>query len=264
MRVWATSDLHIDYKENRTWLLELSDLDFANDVLIIAGDITPDLQAMRAFFRAIVPKFHKVLFVPGNHDLWLYQKDAEQSLDKFHKVLQLANEEGVQTTPFYSTALSIVPIFSWYDFSFGQPNDAIKRAWQDFKRCRWENSLEEVTNYFLSLNEAHLANDSREIISFSHFIPDAALIPNRVPPIVKALLPVFGSTKIKDQLLQLQPTMHIYGHSHLNRSIQKDNIWYLNNALGYPHEDHICRRKLLMVYDKDHVCTGIEQWPKPR
>lgn len=264
MRVWTTSDLHIDYKENRQWLLELSDLDFTDDCLIIAGDITPDMRAMQAFFHALVPKFKKVLFVPGNHDLWLYKNDATNSLEKFHQVLQLATDEGVQTTPFQSKALSIVPLFSWYDFSFGKPNDTVKRAWQDFKRCRWEASLEAVTNHFLSLNEAHLQQQSREVISFSHFIPDASLIPDRVPDIVKALLAVFGSTKIKDQLLQLRPTMHIYGHSHLNRSVLKDGIWYLNNALGYPHENHICRRELLLVYDNGQVCTGIEQWPKPR
>lgn len=261
MKVWATSDLHIDYKENWDWFFQLSQTAYKEDLLIIAGDIVHDFARIRELFQSLVPKFLKVLYVPGNHDVWLEKEERQNSLEKFHALLDLAKKEGVQTTPWVSPELSIVPIFSWYDFSFGEPSKAIRRAWIDFKACKWNMGEKKLTDYFLSLNERHLAQTSQAIISFSHFVPSAALIPDRVPPVVKSLMPVFGSSQIERQLQHLGSDLHIYGHSHLNRSVEKNGIWYLNNAFGYPHESHICRKILMPVYENGTVLKGIKQWP---
>lgn len=260
MKVWATSDVHLDYAENWQWFQGLSASDYTQDILILAGDLLPDLNKVQQFFEQLVPKFLKVLFVPGNHDLWL-KKGEKDSLQKFHQLLELAHKTGVQTSPYTSADLAIVPIFSWYDFSFGQPSVAIRRAWVDFKACQWTMQEAALTQYFLDLNVPHLEQKSKEIISFSHFVPSATLIPTKVPKVVRSLLPVFGSDKIEQQLKLLQPDLHIYGHSHLNRSVEKDGIWYLNNAFGYPHEAHICRKKLMLVYENGAVVKGIKQWP---
>ena len=264
MRVWATSDLHIDYQENFKWFLDLSAVDYTNDILIIAGDVHHDLSRVAFLFEQLVPKFHSVLFVPGNHDLWLPKETEINSLQKFHQLLELSKQLGVKVDPYVSPELAIVPLFSWYDFSFGEPSSTIKRAWRDFKRCRWDRDLDALTTYFLDLNEAHLQQNSKAIISFSHFVPSRALIPEDVPPIVESLIPVFGAERIHDQLQRLRPNLHIYGHSHLNRSVYKEGIWYLNNAFGYPQEGHICRKKLMQVYDGQRVVTGIKQWPSRR
>jgi len=261
MKVWATSDLHIDYQENFDWFLNISAKVYKEDILIIAGDIVHDLKKMQQLFENLVPKFYKVLFVPGNHDVWLMDADEKDSMKKFEAVLHLAKEEGVQTSPYVTDELSIVPIFSWYDFSFGEPSFTIKRAWRDFKACKWSMNFENLTNYFLEMNQPYLSQTSKEVISFSHFLSSASLIPDRVPPIVKSLIPVFGSQKIEDQLAILKPDLHIYGHSHLNRSLEKDGIWYLNNAFGYPQEANICRKKLMAVYENGAVVKGIKQWP---
>ena len=45
MRVFAISDLHVDYKENRRWVQRLSNCDFTDDVVIVAGDITDRADA---------------------------------------------------------------------------------------------------------------------------------------------------------------------------------------------------------------------------
>ncbi|MCH2022183.1 MAG: metallophosphoesterase [Saprospiraceae bacterium] len=249
MKVWATSDMHIDYEENLKWFLQLSDMDYQNDILIIAGDISDKISAIEKVFKKLVSKFHLVLFVPGNHDLWLEEGEVSNSMEKFNMVLELAHDKGVQTTPYHNEKLSIIPMFSWYDFSFGIPNPTIRRAWQDFKRCKWPTNLEETTNHFLKLNEKHISNQNDTIISFSHFLPSPTLIPLNVPKIVRSLLPVLGSFKLGEQVTKLKPNLHIYGHSHLNRSMYKDGISYINNAYGYPQESHISRKKLLMVYE---------------
>ena len=47
MRVFATSDLHTDYKENFLWLKELSDTAYRDDTLIVAGDVSDRLEIIR-------------------------------------------------------------------------------------------------------------------------------------------------------------------------------------------------------------------------
>ena len=47
MRLFATSDLHTDYKDNFRWLAEISDRDYRNDALIVAGDISDRLPIIR-------------------------------------------------------------------------------------------------------------------------------------------------------------------------------------------------------------------------
>ena len=40
MRVFAISDLHVDYDENDQWVAGLSTADYVDDLLILAGDVS--------------------------------------------------------------------------------------------------------------------------------------------------------------------------------------------------------------------------------
>jgi len=250
MRIWATSDLHIDYNKNKQWCYGLSNYDYTDDILIIAGDVSHEILEVAHLFRKLAKKFKQLFFVPGNHDVWLMPGERFDSLQKFHDLLAMSSDEGASTQPLVFGQVKIVPLFSWYDFSFGTPKKAIQRAWQDFKRCKWAENLEQLTQYFIALNSPHLqATGNTDIISFSHFLPSAALIPPQVPTLVKALLPVFGCRSLGEQVKQLDSAIHVYGHSHLNRKVGLDNTVYINNAYGYPHETPISRKRLFCLFD---------------
>jgi predicted phosphodiesterase len=51
---------------------------------------------------------------------------------------------------------------------------------------------------------------------------------------------------------QLNPDIHIYGHSHVNRNIEVDDICYVNNAFAYPSEENISRKKLHCVLNTNN------------
>lgn len=263
MNIWASSDLHLDYKENWEWWQELSSIDYQEDGLILAGDITHETTQLLRFFEGLLPKFKKVFFVPGNHDLWLEKHDEGDSLVKFNQLLEQLQTMGVQTTIWSNADVTVVPLYSWYDYTFGRPSTTIQRAWMDFKNCQWSMELPALTKHFLSLNTLPPKENKRPIVSFSHFMPRADLMPPNPPKVVTALMPVFGSEALGTQIATLGSTLHIYGHSHLNRSVEREGTWFLNNAFGYPHEAHICRKVLLPVYQNGQVVTGIEQWPHP-
>ncbi|GAB7342104.1 hypothetical protein MBLNU457_g0377t1 [Dothideomycetes sp. NU457] len=67
-KLYAIADLHLSYKFNREALQELEPHPF--DSLILAGDIGESPQHLRYAFSTIRPKFHKVWWVPGNHELY--------------------------------------------------------------------------------------------------------------------------------------------------------------------------------------------------
>ena len=87
MRVFALSDIHIDYDVNARWIESLSMSEYKDDVLILAGDVTDTLQLLDWCLRALAKRFRKVLFVPGNHELWVIREAGEKnSLQKFDDV----------------------------------------------------------------------------------------------------------------------------------------------------------------------------------
>jgi predicted phosphodiesterase len=239
MRVFATSDLHIDYSINARWVSSLSATDYTEDILVLAGDVADTLPLLAWGLKSLAGKFRQVLFVPGNHDIWVMREPNQQkSLDKFRTVCGVAEDCGVSMRPFHCGTLSIVPLLAWYDYSFGSPQEELHRMWLDYDACAWPESFEvgDITAFFLELNRPVLGTHNRSVISFSHFLPRIDVMPSFIPESKRILYPVLGTSRLEQHVRQLQPWMHVYGHSHVNQQVVLDGIAYLNNAFGYPSE----------------------------
>ncbi|MCP4756163.1 MAG: metallophosphoesterase [Proteobacteria bacterium] len=253
MKVYAVSDLHVDYEENAKWLGNLSESDYQDDILILAGDVSDRVQLLANAFEVLNRRFLKVLFVPGNHDLWVRRDGTGDSFDKFFRIKALAGDFDISIEPLNWGSLSLVPLFGWYDYSFAPPSNKLKNAWLDFTACRWPEDFNEsrITNYFLSLNESYLDIENRFVISFSHFVPRLDVMPSYIPAFGRDLYPVLGTWLLEKQIRKLGSQIHIYGHTHVNRQVCLDNTVYINNAFGYPHETAITQKKLRCIYDSD-------------
>jgi len=57
------------------------------------------------------------------------------------------------------------------------------------------------------------------------------------------------------QIWKIKPTRHVYGRSHVSRSIIVDVITYISNAFGYPREQRIAAKKLLCVFQDGKIHT---------
>ncbi|WP_387692404.1 metallophosphoesterase [Photorhabdus sp. RM71S] len=251
MRVFAVSDLHVDHEINLKWLKGLSNSDFKDDILILAGDITDNLNLLGKSFQILASRFNKVLFVPGNHDCWVIRDQINTSIEKFHKVIDVCSDFGVGTDVYQVENLTIVPLFSWYDFSFGKPCMQLKASWGDFFCCKWPDNylVTDIADYFLSMNIERLSTVNDLVISFSHFLPRIDIMPDFIPESIRYLYPVLGSYKLNEQLNILNPQIHIYGHSHVNWQVQLGGVQFINNAYGYPTETRITRKDLRCVYE---------------
>jgi predicted phosphodiesterase len=252
MRVFAISDLHLDYEENERWLRGLSSDDYRDDVLILAGDVSDEEPLLTLGFRWLTARFRAVQYVPGNHDLWLTggASGLATSFDKFTRVCAIAAEYGVSMVPFQEGSLSIVPLLGWYDYSFGVPEPTILARWMDFRRCKWPAGVtaDDITRHFLALNEPVVYPRAGTVISFSHFLPRIDVMPATVPAEHQLLYPVLGASALDAQVKRLASIIHVYGHSHLNRDVVLEGRRYINNAFGNPREERIAAKRLRCIY----------------
>jgi len=197
-RVFAISDLHVDYKENLEWVKNWPAGPFKKDALILAGDVTDNLQTLENCLRSLKNKFAEVAFVPGNHELWIRPKEGiRDSVAKFRRILSLCERMGVHTKPFKfqvscSEAVWVVPLHSWYstpeeDFmdTLYMTHPALKEdlrkcqaMWMDNHMCKWPtlNGLTK-SRYFAAMNDTRVNRTyDAPVITFSHMVPRRDLI----------------------------------------------------------------------------------------
>lgn len=270
-RLFAISDIHIDYKENREILWAWPEDEYQNDTLIIAGDATDDLALLERFLTTMAGKFRRLVFVPGNHELWVKRSTFSDSLDKFAAILALCQKLGVAVEPVRvgeQNSLWVVPLFSWYhtnahpeDSLYLQKKSAEDRTfdmWSDFFVTEWPAHVKtNICDHFLAMNDPHLEKAfSGPVVSVSHFLPRQELMLSTAAEreasdlTYKDMHPEFnfshvaGSKGIERQLRALGSQLHVYGHQHRNRCRRIDGVTYVSHCMGYPKE-----RRLGLVAD---------------
>ena len=264
-KIFAISDLHIDQPSNYEHVFSFSPTRYLNDTLIVAGDVTDCLDKLAKFFETITKKFHQVVFVPGNHELWLRRTPYKDSLEKFFAVLELCKKFGISTSPIKITRCKIpvwiVPLFSWYrgpddgetSLYIEKISDENKTLlWMDNRLCKWPEQADIPADFFLALNKNTVgATYDAPIISVSHFLPRRELIFGPIEMArhyadgTKIIEPhpldphpffnfsrVAGCSKIDDQIRRLSSTLHIYGHQHRNRHRHIEGVTYISHCLG--------------------------------
>ncbi len=279
MRIWILSDIHVDFIENRQRLSQLSDIDYKDDLLILAGDVTHNLKLFKNTLLTLRNKFKMLFFVPGNHDLWLRDDLFTDSLEKFHHILEFCKASDIKTNPELisngSARILIVPIFSWYHLPhqtgslyMTKPGEgAFGEMWNDSYLVKWPSEDFKPVEYFMQINKNQLQLKSADtVITFSHFLPRQEAMFSENRQLDKERMKKFdrnpkfnfsmvaGSTLIEKQLRLLGSKIHIYGHQHINRDRFIDGVRYVSHCLGYPVEQ---RLGMVQGYEQ-----GLKQiWP---
>jgi predicted phosphodiesterase len=276
IRIFSISDLHVDYKQNQDWVKNLSNQDYKNDYLIIAGDISDNPLRFTKTITTLSDKFKGLFFVPGNHDLWIRKDELKDSIEKFNLLMDICNETGVFTKSEIITKDSdsdniiIQPLLAWYTkpeegndslYLAKEGDDPTLSMWVDNRAIKWPdlNGCSNVAEYYIKMNDLKLAKTPHSVvISFSHFLPRQELIfgINGPPPKNSGFidpLPKFnfsrvaGTSQLEKQIREINSQIHIYGHQHRNRFRNIDGVFYIAHGLGYPKE-----RQWANINDKDY------------
>jgi Icc-related predicted phosphoesterase len=236
MRIFAASDLHTDFAENRRRLQQISSTSYSSDVLVVAGDIADDLRIIDWTLRMLRSQFGQVFYVPGNHELWV--RDGEHdSVEKFRRVLRLCDEIGIYTRPGRAGSNWIVPLFSWYESAYdreGEADVSSLEGWADFYFCKWPVGVGSVSEYFLNLNESRIKEYDGPVITLSHFLPRRELLPAVGKLSFKGLPLVAGAPALDRQIRALNAVTHVFGHSHIDFDRVIEGVRYIHYAFDYP------------------------------
>ncbi len=128
MKIYATSDLHLDQASNFEAFLKSLPSSRMEACLILAGDICESLEQLELVFQKLSACFEYLVWTPGNHELWLRpsaQKLGKGSEEKYDQMIELCRrykvynpEDPYLTLQIDSGYLTLVPSFLLYDYSF--------------------------------------------------------------------------------------------------------------------------------------------------
>lgn len=256
MKLYAISDLHLDHKENREALGLVPD--YPDDWLILAGDICAKLEHLKLALEVFTQKFAHVIWVPGNHELWVSQSiGIDSSVEKYEHMVALCREFGVSTPedpfPLYEGeggTHRIVPLNLLYDYSF-RPDDvefdgAIAWAMETGILCQDEHLIKPApfatksewcaqrVEYSLQrLQASHEESGEFPTVLVNHFPLRYDLVRIRRIP----RFSIWCGTKLTENWhVDHKANVVVSGHLHVRATDYKDGVRFEEVSLGYPRD----------------------------
>ncbi|MFK3983773.1 metallophosphoesterase family protein [Micromonospora sp. NPDC050397] len=254
--LFAISDLHIAYAENRE-IVERIQPTHDGDWLIVAGDVGEILADVEWALGLLAGRFEKVIWAPGNHELWTPREDPVQLRGeaRYRRLVESCRELGVVTPedeyPVWTGAdgpVAVAPLFLLYDYSFRMPGldtkaASLARAYDVGVVCTDEillhpdpyPSREAWCWARLELTERRLAAvdpDLRTVL-VNHFplVRDPTRI-LRYPEFAQWC----GTDRTADWHLRYRAEVAVYGHLHIPRTTWYDGVRFEEVSVGYPRE----------------------------
>ncbi|TMR22025.1 metallophosphoesterase [Nonomuraea zeae] len=252
----AVSDLHVAYPENRAIVQELKPA-APGDWLLIAGDVAERMADITWALRLLAARFERVVWVPGNHELWSPHGDEPdlRGVARYEHLVGVCRDLGILTPedgyPVWEGAggpVRIVPLFLLYDYTFLPPghrtkDSALAYAHSTGVVCTDEYLLhpapfpsrEAWCRARVETTERRLAelDDDMPVVFLNHY-------PLVREPTDILRYPEFaqwcGTTATRDWHRRHRTAAMIYGHLHIPRVTWYDGVRFEEVSLGYPRE----------------------------
>jgi predicted phosphodiesterase len=252
VRLLAISDLHVDHPGQADALRTLPD--HGDDWLIVAGDVADRPENVALGLRILTERFARVIWVPGNHELWSVGLGAPRGVARLEQVCDAARSAGAHTVedgwirwPGEGPPRAIVPLALLYDYTFGpegldaaatiawaaeggiRPADEILLHPDPFpSRASWCAARVDAAEALLATVPA----DHRTIL-VNHWTlrPDLVRL-YRVP----RYAPWCGTVRTADWHLRHRAEVVISGHLHMRATDWRDGVRFEEVSLGYPRD----------------------------
>lgn len=253
MKLFAISDLHLAHKSNRAALDTLPD--HPDDWLIVAGDVAERVELLDLALDRLTRRFARVLWTPGNHDLWCppHEEGRTRGQARYDELVARCRSFGVLTPedpyPVWPAdpGLVIVPMFLLFDYTFRPPEVPVAEA------VAWARESGVVCGDELMLDASPWP--SRAAWCHARVAATAARL-DALPADVETILvnhwplrydlarppriPRFsvwcGTTLTEDWGRRYRARRVISGHLHLRTSLFRHGVRYDEVSLGYPRD----------------------------
>jgi 3',5'-cyclic AMP phosphodiesterase CpdA len=253
----AIGDLHVEATENREFVERLAP-EHAGDWLIVCGDVGEIMSEIESALATLARNFEKVIWVPGNHELWTCPQDAVQLRGeaRYRHLVGYCRELGVATPedpyPVWSGPggpVAVAALFTLYDYSFGvnvapSKRASLARAHEAGVVCSDElvlhpdphASRERWCEERLRITEQRLtamAAEGLPSVLVGHF----PLLAELTSPLTHPEFAQWcGTAATADWHRRFRAQVVVYGHLHIPRSTVHDGVRFEEVSLGYPLE----------------------------
>ena len=253
MRLLAISDLHVNNHSNRQALAALAP--HPDDWLIVAGDVSENLAGIAETFDLLTGLFAKVIFVPGNHDLWnVTAGESRRGEARYAALVEIARERGVVTPddayPVWTGPggpAVICPLFLLYDYSFRPAHvplsGVVEWAREQRSVCADEVYLDPTPHRTrddwcrervrISERRLEAIPTGMRTVLVNHFPLRRDLV--RIPRIPR-FAPWCGTTLTEDWHRRFRASVVVSGHLHVRRTDVIDETRFEEVSLGYPRQ----------------------------
>jgi len=253
MHLLALSDLHVEHRANREALMSMPAR--PEDWLILAGDVSDSVAGLSWTLDLLGRKFARLLWVPGNHELWSEPSASERGEQRYAQLVEACRARGVLTPedpyvewplPVDGRRLRIALLFLLYDYSFA-PDEHTGRD----RACAWAAEAG-----ILAADEVRLHPDphpSREAWCAARLQSSAqrltqaasshALVLVNHWPLRRDLVrlgkvprysPWCGTRQTEDWHTRFGAHACVHGHLHVRATDQRDGVRFEEVSLGYP------------------------------
>jgi putative phosphoesterase len=250
MRIGVLSDIHVDLEhaapEGVLDGLAAAVTENAVEAMIIAGDVANDYRVTLQTLRALEQRTGvKVLFVPGNHDIWTERHPRMSSWDIYDALLDFSGNlaAGPRQLP---NGWVVIGDLGWYDFSFGgsqySPEEFERmqigaRLWQDKLKAVWNRPTRDVHRFFLEKLDSQLTQHAgRNIILVTHVVPIRDFTVQPPDAAWNYLNAFLGSSRYGELALAHGVGISISGHVHYRRQKTVGKTTFICNCLNYASE----------------------------
>jgi 3',5'-cyclic AMP phosphodiesterase CpdA len=252
--LYAISDLHIGYPENREIVAGLRP-ETADDWLIVAGDVAETPADIEWALGTLAGHYAKVIWAPGNHELWTTAHDPVtlRGVRRYEHLIGICRDLKVSTPedpyPVWNGQdgpVAVAPLFVLYDYSFLPAGTSTKNEGLDYAHgtgivCSDEfvlhpdphPSREAWCHARVEHTERRLAELGLPTVLVNHF-------PLVREPTSVLRYPEFamwcGTERTADWHTRFQAAAVVYGHLHIPRTTWYDGVRFEEVSLGYPRE----------------------------
>ena len=252
MRLLAVSDLHVKVGQNRRFVESIPAS--PEDWMILGGDLGETAADLRFVFETLRPRFAKLLWVPGNHELWTVEENGARGVARYDELVAVCREYGVLTPedpyptwPGEGPPTVIAPLFLLYDYSFRPEEMPFEKAkeWALEKGlvCMDERVLH--PDPYVSRESWCEARCTATEARLDALAPDVATVlinhfPLRYAHAWLPRIPRFsiwcGTKRTEDWHRRYRARAVVFGHLHIRQRRKVDGVTFHEVSLGYKNQ----------------------------